>query len=121
VTLTVDEVVCQAEGKRRLAMTLAPGEIACVDMESFAVARACLERGVPFLVARCVSDLFAEDLPVDFNRCRGADGRINNWKVIASAIGRPSSIKSLVELRKRTMICSEKLAAFVRCLLSEID
>ena len=121
VTLTVDQVVCQAEGKRKLAMTLAADEIACVDMESSAVARACAERGVPFLIARCVSDLFAEDLPVDFNRCRGADGRINNWKVIASAIGRPSSIKGLLELRKRAMICSEKLAAFVRCLLSEID
>ena len=121
VTLTVDEVVCQAEGKRRLALTLAPGDIACVDMESSAVARACAERGVPFLVVRCVSDLFAEDLPVDFNRCRGADGRVNNWKVIASAIGRPSSIKALLELRKRAKICSEKLADFVRRLLSEID
>jgi nucleoside phosphorylase len=121
LTLTVDEVVCKAEGKRRLAMTVAPGEIACVDMESFAIARACAERGVPFLVARCVSDLFAEDLPVDFNRCRGADGRVTNWKVIASAIGRPSSIKGLVALRKRARICSEKLAAFVRRLLSEID
>ena len=120
VTLTVDQVVCQAEGKRRLALTLAPGEIACVDMESSAVARACAERGVPFLIVRCVSDLFAEDLPVDFNRCRGADGRVNNLKVIASAIGRPSSIKGLLELRKRAMICSEKLADFVGRLLSEI-
>ena len=121
VTLTVDEVVWQAEGKRRLAMTLARGEIACVDMESSAVAGVCSERGVPFLIARCVSDLFAEDLSVDFNRFRGADGRVNNWNVIASAIGRPSSIKGLVALRKRAMICSEKLAAFVRRLLSEID
>jgi adenosylhomocysteine nucleosidase len=121
VTLTVDQVVCQAEGKRKLAMTLAPDEIACVDMESSAIARACAERGVPFLIVRCVSDLFAEDLPVDFNRCREADGQINNWKVIASAIGRPSSIKGLLELRKRAMNCSEKLADFVRRLLSEID
>lgn len=121
VTLTVDEVVCQAEGKRRLALTLATGELGCVDMESFAVARACAERRIPFLIVRCVSDLFAEDLPVDFNRCRGADGRVNNLKVIASAIGRPSSIKGLLELRKRAMVCSEKLANFVRRLLSEID
>jgi adenosylhomocysteine nucleosidase len=121
VTVTVNEVVCRAEEKRRLARTLGPDEIACVDMESSAIARVCSERGIPFLIARSVTDLFAEDLPVDFNRCRRADGRTSNWKVLASALGRPSSLKSLWELRQRSILCSEKLAGFVRGFVSEID
>jgi len=121
VTVTVDEVVCRAEEKRRLARTLGAEEIACVDMESWAIARVCSEREIPFMIARSVTDLFAEDLPVDFNRCRRPDGRTSTWKVLFLALGRPSSLKSLWELRRRSILCSEKLAAFVRGFLAEID
>ena len=120
-TVTVDYVVHLAEEKRELASTLAPGEMACVDMESLAFSRVCTEREIPFLVTRAVTDLFAEDLPVDFNKCRRSDGRISNWKVAASALRRRSSFKSLWELRQRSKVCSDKLAAFVRRLVAEID
>jgi adenosylhomocysteine nucleosidase len=121
VSVTVSEVVCLAEGKRRLAMTLGPDEIACVDMESFAIARACAERGIPFVIARCITDLYAEDLPVDFNRCRRGDGRISNWRVVASVLRRPASFAALWVLRRRSMVCSQKLATFVGCLVSELE
>lgn len=120
VTITVDEIVCQAEGKRSLASTLGPDEVGCVDMESSAVARICSQRGVPFLVARAITDLLSEDLPLDFNRIRGADGKVSNWKVIGAALGRPSSIRGLRELRRRSAVCSENLAAFVRRLAADI-
>jgi len=121
VTVTVDEILCQAEEKQRLAKTLGPDEIACVDMESSAVARVCVARGVPFLIARAITDLFSEDLPLDFNRSRGQDGKVRSWKVIAAALGRPSSIKGLRELQRRSAICSENLAALVRRLAADID
>ncbi|MEK6301895.1 MAG: hypothetical protein AABO41_14380 [Acidobacteriota bacterium] len=121
VTVTVDEIVCQAEGKRKLAMMLGPDEIACVDMESSAVARVCADRGVPFLIARAITDLFSEDLPLDFNRSRGPDGRVRSWKVITAALGRPSSIKGLRELQRRSMVCSENLAGLIRRLAADID
>jgi len=121
VTVTVDEIVGQAEGKQRLAMALGPDEIACVDMESSAVARVCADRGVPFLIARAITDLLSEDLPLDFNRSRGPDGKVRNWKVIAAALGRPSSIKGLRELQRRSAVCSENLAGLVRRLAADID
>ncbi|MFY9610608.1 MAG: hypothetical protein WAU45_18610 [Blastocatellia bacterium] len=120
VTMTVNEVVCQAEGKRKLAMTVAD-EVACVDMESSAVASVCAERGIPFVVARCITDLLTEDLRVDFNRCRRADGRISNWKVVASALRRPASFTLLWALRQRSIVCSRKLATFVGCLVTELE
>lgn len=121
VTVTVNEVVCQAEGKRRLAITLASDEIACVDMESSAVGRVCAERGIPFVIARCITDLFAEDLPLDFNRCRRTDGRISNRKVVGAMLRRPSSFKALWGLRQRSIVCSQKLATFVGCLVAELE
>ncbi|HYV03292.1 MAG TPA: hypothetical protein VFB82_01830 [Blastocatellia bacterium] len=121
VTVTVDEVVCHAEAKQRLAMGLRAGEIACVDMESSAVARVCTERRIPFLIARAITDLFSEDLPLDFNQTRGTDGMVRNWKVIRAALRKPSSIKGLRELERRSAACSENLAAFVRRLAADIS
>ena len=115
--ITVDEIVCKAIEKRRLAALLAQDETGCVDMESTAIARACSERDVPFLIARSITDLLDEDLPIDFNRCRTGDGRVSAQKVIRAALMRPRSFKGLLELKRRSEVCAESLASFVRHLL----
>jgi adenosylhomocysteine nucleosidase len=115
--ITVDEIVGKAIEKRHLAALLEQDEIGCVDMESSAIARACTERDVPFLIARSITDLLDEDLPVDFNRCRTDDGRVSAQKVIRAALMRPRSFKGLFELKRRSEVCAEKLASFVHQLL----
>ena len=120
VAITVDEIVCEAKSKRRIAASLAADEIAWVDMESAAIASVCLELNVPFLIARAISDAFDEDLPLDFNRCRNPDGRVSPRKVIQSAIVRPRALKGLIELKRRSETCSERLAIFVRELLLRV-
>lgn len=115
--ITVDEIACEANAKRRLATFLARGEVGCVDTESSAVARACGERGLPFLIVRSITDLLDEDLPVDFNRCRSSDGRVSNQRVIRAALARPQSFRGLLELKRRSDRCAERLAAFVGQLL----
>jgi adenosylhomocysteine nucleosidase len=116
-TITVDEIIGEASMKRQLANLLAQDEIGCVDMESSAVARVCVERGIPFLIARSITDLFDEDLPVDFNRCRTSDGSISAQRVIRAALMRPQSINGLLELRRRSDICAKNLASFVQRLM----
>ncbi|HVG21792.1 MAG TPA: hypothetical protein VNI02_22340 [Blastocatellia bacterium] len=115
--ITVDEIACEANAKRQVARLLAKGEVGCVDMESSAVARLCAERGLPFLIARSITDLLDEDLPIDFNRCRTSDGRVNARRVIRAALARPQSLKGLLELKRRANHCAERLAEFVRQLL----
>jgi adenosylhomocysteine nucleosidase len=115
--ITVDRIVGEANAKRELAALLARGEIGCVDMESSAVARVCNERGLPFLIVRSITDLLDEDLPIDFNRCRGADGRVSAQRVMRAALARPRSFKGLLELKRSSDLCAERLAAFVRRLL----
>lgn len=120
IAITVDEIVCEAKAKRRLATQLAPDEIGWVDMESAAVASVCRELNIPFLIARAISDEFDEDLPLDFNRCRAASGRVSNRKVIQSAMRHPRAFKGLIRLARRSEICSQRLAAFVRELLPHV-
>ena len=113
IAITVDEVVCEAAAKRRLAARLSIAEPAVVDMESAVIARICAERRIPFLIVRAVSDLLDEDLPVDFNRCRNEGGRISSLKVIRAAAGRPGAVKGLLELQRRSRLCADRLAEFV--------
>lgn len=115
--ITMNEIIGAAAAKQRLAATLGGDEIGWVDMESAAVARVCRELEIPFIIARAISDELAEDLPVDFNRCRMADGRISTRKVLWAAIRRPRAFQGLLQLQRRSAMCADQLAAFVRRLL----
>lgn len=111
--VTTDEFICKASRKRSLAAALAASEVGCVDMESWAVARVCTERHIPFLIVRAISDLFEEDLPLDFNRCRDSRGDLDMLKLGSATLRRPSALKGLWQLRGRSILCSRRLAWFV--------
>ncbi|MFL6273591.1 MAG: hypothetical protein ACJ74G_00150 [Blastocatellia bacterium] len=115
--VTVDEIVCKATDKRRLAEAFAVSEVAWVDMESLAVAAVCDELQMPYLIVRAVSDAFDEDLPVDFNRCRDRDGRVSPRRVIQAALVKPRAFKGLMILNRRADLCAGNLAGFIRQLL----
>ena len=120
VALTVDEVVCSASDKRRLAASANVNEVAWVDMESAAIAAVCDELRMPYLIVRAISDRLDEDLPVDFNRCRDTSGRVSTRRVIQAALARPRAFKGLIELRRRADLCASNLASFIERLLSEM-
>jgi adenosylhomocysteine nucleosidase len=119
LAVTSDEIVWLAKSKRSLARSIDESEIGFVDMESTAIAEVCARRRLPFLIARSITDLLDEDLPLDFNLYRNEDGRVDSKKVMKAALRKPSSVKGLLELRKRSNLCAERLAKFV-ISLSEI-
>ena len=121
VAVTSERILWQAAEKRAFAGRLAENEIGFVDMESTAIASVCLGRGVPFLIVRSITDLLDEDLPLDFNQCRDSEGRVNSSKVMKAALLKPGSINGLLELRKRSELCAERMAVFVRRLTRLID
>lgn len=116
--VTSSEILWQAESKRALASSLGPSEIAFVDMESTAVASVCARRGVPFLIVRAISDLLDEDLPLDFNKYRNPDGRVDQGKVVIAALLRPHAWAGLFDLQRRSELCAKRLAEFVEGLVS---
>jgi adenosylhomocysteine nucleosidase len=116
--VTTNEFICKASQKRSLAAALGAREVGCVDMESWAVARICTDRHIPFLIVRSISDLFEEDLPLDFNRCRNSRGDLDMLKLGSAMLRRPGCLKGLWQLRGRSILCSQRLAWFVDQFLS---
>ncbi|HSB11196.1 MAG TPA: hypothetical protein VLM38_17035 [Blastocatellia bacterium] len=121
LAVTSDEILWQAESKRKLANTLNPNEIGFVDTESTAIAGVCGRRGVPFLIVRSITDLLEEDLPLNFNLYRDSEGRVDSNRVLKATLLKPSAIAALLELRNRSELCAKRMAGFVRCLVPFID
>lgn len=117
VTLTSNEILWKAQSKRALAASLRSDEIGVVDMESTAIARVCERHGLPFLIARSITDLLDEDLPLDFNQYRNCDGRVDSRRVMRAAMVRPGALRGLWQLRKRSQLCAERMAEFVSRLV----
>jgi adenosylhomocysteine nucleosidase len=121
VAVTSDDILWQAQSKRALADCLSGDTIGAVDMESTAIARVCAEHGLPFLIARSITDLFDEDLPLDFNQFRDRDGRVDSGRVMKTALVKPGALRGLWQLRKRSQLCAERMAEFVDGLVLLIN
>ena len=116
--LTVARPVVLASLKKALLQTLDDGGPAAADMESSAWARAAASRGIPYLIARAISDRAEEDLPEYIGRCVGLDGAVRRSSVVLSALAQPATIPALLRMRGRVLACAEKLAAFLEDFLS---
>ena len=115
--VTVNETACSAKTKQLLANAVVDQPIACVDMESWAIARLCSHLQIPFLIVRSISDRFDEDLPLDFNCYRRADGNLDFPRVLGAALIRPRSTAGLWRLRGHTKLCARHLVQFVERML----
>lgn len=116
---TSARIVSTAEEKARLWRSLGAPEPAAVDLESAAWARAAAAAGVGYALLRVVIDPAEEDLPLDFEACRGADGRVRTSRVALAALGRPAAVAALRRLERRLERCAERLASaaeeFIAC------
>ena len=87
---------------------------AVVEMESAAVARKAREWGVPFGCVRVVSDAAGDDMPLDFNLYRDADGRFKRTRIALAALGRPFTVlPGLVRLDRHCRRAAERLGEFL--------
>jgi adenosylhomocysteine nucleosidase len=116
--LTVARPVVLASLKKALLQTFDDGGPAAADMESSAWARAAASRGIPYIVARAISDRAEEDLPEYLGRCIGSDGAIRRSSVVLRALAQPATIPALLRIRGRVLACAEKLAVFLEDFLS---
>jgi adenosylhomocysteine nucleosidase len=118
ILVTVDRPVTGSAEKRSLAASLGIEGPAVVDMESGGWARAAAARGVPYLIARAVSDTADEELPSYLSECVGPDGRLRRTAVVRSALAHPSTIVSLARMRRRLRACAEQLSIVLEKLLA---
>jgi len=110
--LSVDRPLVTAAEKAEWASKVGEAP-AAVDMESAAWARAAAAQGVAYLVVRAVSDDALEELPGYLSRCMDEDGGIRRSAVALRALAQPSTIPTLLQMRRRVRDCADRLAAFV--------
>jgi adenosylhomocysteine nucleosidase len=109
--VSVDRVAFTAREKCDLR---AATGAAVVEMESAAVAQKAREWDVPFGCVRVVSDAAGEDLPLDFNRYRDADGRFDRTRIALAALGRPFTVlPGLIRLDRHCRRAAERLGEFL--------
>ena len=135
-TLRIGDIVVSGEVPKRLGASFVQGDVVSVDrvaftareksdlrtatgaavveMESAAVARKAREWDVPFGCVRVVSDVAGDDLPLDFNRYRDADGRFERMRIALAALGRPFTVlPRLVRLDRDCRRAAERLGEFL--------
>lgn len=110
--VTAERILGGPGEKTELWRRLATGGPATVDLESAHWALEAARREVPYLAVRAVLDPAAEELPLDFETCRGADGRVRTGRVLLAALVRPGRFAALAGLRGRLDRCSQRLAGF---------
>jgi adenosylhomocysteine nucleosidase len=108
--LSMDRVAVTAAEKRDLRERT--GAVA-IEMESAAVAAKAREWGVPFRCIKAVSDIAAEDLPLDFNLYRDPAGRFSRSRIALAAMRRPlTAIPALLRLDRNCRHAADKLGEF---------
>jgi nucleoside phosphorylase len=105
-----DRVAVRAEDKRRLRETTGAR---VVEMEFAAVQTKAAEWGVPCRAVRVVSDTAGEDLPLDLNLYRDAEGRFQLIRIALAGVLRPFTVlPGLLRLDRNSRIAAEKLGEF---------
>lgn len=115
--VTVDRILRSAAEKAEVRARTAAD---LVDMETYAVAALCAERGIRFASLRVVSDEAAEDLPPEILSLVGPTGGYRVGAAIGAILKRPRSLMTMLEMRDRAEDVSRRLAVAVRGLLARM-
>jgi len=106
-----DRVAVAAEEKRLLFLRTGAR---VVEMEFAAVQAKAAEWRVPCLAVRVVSDTAKEDLPLDFNRYRDANGRFQLARIALAGLMRPFTVlPQLLRLDRNSKVATKKLGEFL--------
>jgi adenosylhomocysteine nucleosidase len=119
-TLITAERIADSPAERARLLG-AHGAPAAVDLESATLVRAAVERAVPWLVLRAISDTAGELLPPLLNRSRDDGGAIRRAGVLRGLLREPAAIPALVSLRRRVGRCAQLLADATERLLSAAE
>ena len=87
---------------------------AAAEMEAAAVAECAAARGLPLYAIRVVSDEAGEDIAIDFNRMRDADGRFVRSRIVLAALRHPvTNVPELLRFARRAKAGAEALGDFL--------
>jgi hypothetical protein len=105
---SADHIVSTAAEKQLLGDTYD-----VVEMESFEILHESQTVGVPAVAIRAISDLSAEDLPIDMSQVFTDEGQVSIPRVLGQVALRPQSLPGLIRLGKNSSIAAESLVRFL--------
>ena len=113
IVAAADTVIDDAVTKRSLHKSY--GAL-CVDMESWGLARAALDGGVPFAVLRVVADPAQRTLPSAALAGMDEQGNVRPGRVIRHLLTHPGQLPALIRVAMDTQIALGALAKAVKRL-----
>lgn len=114
--LTVNKIIRQSSVKKHVGNETSA---IAVDMESFAIAERAHAMGIPFVVARAISDGIDEDLEIHENMVTEG-GNVNIPATARHLLNKPHHIPYLNRLRKQTKSALNTLSAFFPNFITQI-
>jgi adenosylhomocysteine nucleosidase len=116
VSLTSEKIIATADAKEDLSQQ---GSI--VEMETTHILSAAIQRHVPCVAVRAISDAADEDLPVDFGRILDAHGHLKMGGLLKEVGLSPHRIPLLVQFGRQSRAATKSLADFLDRYISAIS
>jgi adenosylhomocysteine nucleosidase len=116
VSLTSEKIVATAEEKEELGRK---GSI--VEMETTHILAAAMQRHVPCVAVRAISDAADEDLPVDFARILDSRGHLKMGGLLKEVGLSPYRIPLLLQFGRQSRAAGKSLADFLDRYVSAIS
>ncbi|MBT5257396.1 MAG: hypothetical protein HOL75_00615 [Nitrospina sp.] len=114
--LTANQVISGSSAKQELGSS---HKALAVDMETSSLIAHCIEKNIPFVSLRAISDTMEQSL-INTNSFVDSEGKISKVKAGWYAATHPNVIKNLISLRsqsqKATANLTESLGVFLRAL-----
>ncbi len=87
------------------------------DMETFVLARAALQRHIPFFAARSISDTADQEIPHELLDITDASGKIAYRRLVMSLVHRPELVNDLVRLGLNSKKAARSLGDLIKSFL----
>ena len=113
VSITVDSVVADPNGKRSLGRT---SDAQVVEMEDYWLARAAKEQGTPFLAVRTVLDRLTDTIPGPQDLVR-EDGSMRSMGAVSHLLRNPRELPYFLRLARAIPLARHRLCTFTRQFL----
>jgi adenosylhomocysteine nucleosidase len=90
------------------------------DMETFFLAKCAIEKGLPFVAIRSVTDLIDEEIPQEFLSVTDEHGAYRFSRALKLILGKPRLMKDIVKVGRNSRIASNNLWCAIRSLIETI-
>lgn len=116
--LSADQIATDPGAKAELGRQY---DAMAVDLESYAVAEVCSNRGTRFIAVRTISDPVDEQLPDDVRKLSAPKSELRRWgAALGTAWRRPASLKDMMRLKENALVGSDRLAKFLVGVIEQL-